>query len=357
MATEDSNAVTAPYAHAHPGRVHPPARPGYGKRTAPGQLPRSADDFTHLPRREASIAGYLDRLPDGADISVKTLAKVLPDYGQCALGTALRRLSEAGHLRRITELRDGSGSPRWVTRTHFSRTPRPDSWWAALTSGDVPISSGDVPTESAAAQAPRVPTPPREPEPPNEPEPPPAPQPHKPPQPHGSPHPHRSSHPRRAPHTAHPRTPAYAALAALGRTDPRMTLSAADCAALEPLAAEWLARGATPDHLAQALTAGLPPVVHHPAKLAHSRLTTKLPPEPQPAPEPPPFHDGAPPRPRFMECTLCRAPGLPQALPGGLCPDCRNEPRPTPRGLSPTAVHAHAQRLREATRATERSHA
>jgi hypothetical protein len=54
------------------------ANPGYGKRAASGQLPRTNYDFAHLPPREAAIAAYLDRLPDGADISVKTLAKQLP---------------------------------------------------------------------------------------------------------------------------------------------------------------------------------------------------------------------------------------------------------------------------------------
>lgn len=53
-------------AHASP---HPMANPGYGKRSAPDQRPRTAHDFAHLPPREAAIAAYLDRLPDGADIS------------------------------------------------------------------------------------------------------------------------------------------------------------------------------------------------------------------------------------------------------------------------------------------------
>lgn len=78
-----------------PPPPHPMANPGYGKRAASGQLPRTGRDFAHLPPREASIAAYIDRLPEGADISVKTLAKVLP-YGQCALRTALNRLQDAG---------------------------------------------------------------------------------------------------------------------------------------------------------------------------------------------------------------------------------------------------------------------
>jgi hypothetical protein len=42
----------------------------YGKRSTPDQRPRPAHDFAHLPPREAAIAAYLDRLPDGADISL-----------------------------------------------------------------------------------------------------------------------------------------------------------------------------------------------------------------------------------------------------------------------------------------------
>src|SRR2546423_1840526 len=98
MADAKPSATFLP-AHASP---HPMANPGYGKRSAPDQLPRTAPDFAPPPPREAAIAAYLDRLPDGADISVKTLAKTL-DYGQCALRTALNNLQRAGHLRRGRE--------------------------------------------------------------------------------------------------------------------------------------------------------------------------------------------------------------------------------------------------------------
>ncbi|MEU6817586.1 hypothetical protein [Streptomyces sp. NPDC046860] len=111
------------------------ANPGYGKRTAPDQLPRGNHDFTHLPPREAAIAAYIDRLPEGADISVKTLAKTLP-YGQCALRTALNRLQNAGHLRRGRERLESEGTgTRWITRSWFSRTARDDAWWAAFARG------------------------------------------------------------------------------------------------------------------------------------------------------------------------------------------------------------------------------
>ncbi|MEC4020065.1 hypothetical protein [Streptomyces sp. H27-D2] len=143
-----------------------------------------------------------------------------------------------------------------------------------------------------------------------------------------------------------PRTGAYDVLAGLGRTDPRMTLSAADCAALEELAGLWLARGATEVQVVHALTAGLPPQVHHPAALARTRLTAKLPPETAPVPV------AARPALRVLECTVCRDPGHPEALPGGICGKCRGEapPERAPAGLSPAEVRARVLLLRAAAR-------
>lgn len=212
-------------AHASP---HPMANPGYGKRSAPDQRPRAAHDFAHLPPREAAIAAYLDRLPDGTDISVKTLAKQLP-YGQCALGTALNRLQRAGHLRRGREkLAADSGSAHWITRSWWSGTARDDDWWAAFTRGDVPEDTPLPPTRSRA----------------------------------------------------------HILLAALGRETPSLSLSAAECAALAPLMGEWFARGASEEVVRHALTSGLPTPVHHPAALLRRRLTDKLPPQ-APTPHPP----------------------------------------------------------------------
>ncbi|MFG2209204.1 hypothetical protein [Streptomyces sp. NPDC048638] len=267
------------------------------------------------------MAAYLDRLPDGADISVKTLAKVLPTYGQCALRTALRRLSEAGHLRRITETLTGDGgSPVWVTRTYFSRTARGDAWWAAFRAGNVPEPASPAP----------------------------APQEHEPPPPQ-HPHPHGNAH-----NHAHSHSRAYDLLASLGRAEPRMTLSAADCAALEALAEEWLTRGATPDHLLRALTAGLPPEgVHHPGHFARARLLAKMPP---PAPQAPSDAGPPPPRPplRILECTVCRTPGRPEALPGSICAPCRGQSPPATRHQATAdAVRARVRALRHAARAPE----
>ncbi|MEU1801087.1 hypothetical protein [Streptomyces sp. NPDC019937] len=289
MAAADFSVAPCPSAH-------PLANPGYGKRSAPGQSPRRADDFAHLPRREASIAAYIDRLPDGAAMDAKTLAKCLPEYGQMACATALRRLSEAGHLRRVREHHITEDGARWVTRTFFSRTARGEEWWEAFVRGD------DTPEPRPAAV--------------------------------------------RTTPAAPARAPAYDALASLGRTDPRMTLSALDCARLEPLAATWLARDADPVRLVQALTAGLPVQVHSPAALARTRLEAKLPPEPVPEPEPEPRAEIT--VSRLLECTDCGRPGPPAALPGGLCRPCRGETAAAPPGG--IDVHTWAERLRAAAR-------
>ncbi|MBT2525445.1 hypothetical protein J7E91_08360 [Streptomyces sp. ISL-99] len=296
MAASQLNAAPSPPAH-------PLANPGYGKRSAPEQLPRRESDFAHLPRREASIAAYIDRLPDGSDISVKMLAKVLPDYGQCAVRTSLRRLSEAGHLRlgRETVTDEATGSRRWVTRTFFSRTARDDAWWAAF-QGQGQGSSGT--TTATPARQPSRPQPQQ-------------------------------------------RSRAYEILASVGRTKPQMSLSADDCVTLESLATDWLTRGATDAELRHALTAGLPAEVHRPAAIARTRLA-KLPPERASHPADLGAQGPAPTL-RVLECTECRAPARPEALSGGLCRVCRAEPPLPPRdGLPEADVRAHAAKIRAA---------
>ncbi|MDB1086059.1 hypothetical protein PJ985_00485 [Streptomyces sp. ACA25] len=308
---------------------------GYGKRSAPGQAPSGRADFAGLRPRDAAIAGYVDRLPDGADISIKTLAAQLP-HGQMAIGTSLKRLSAAGHLRRVSERLEESA--QWVTRTYFTRTPRSDCWWAAFLSGE-----GTAGPEVTAREAERPP-------------PPPLPRSRGPAGSGAATHGHaarlpaqrgpdRPAVPRGRPVAAErggadrsagdavaavgpsrpERSRAYRVLAGLGEADPRMTLSAADCAALERLAEEWLRRGSTEQQMRLALTAGLPPSVHSPRAMAERRLTDKVPPEPWREPEPSTRRVR-----RVVECTVCRAPGRPEALPGGLCPDCRGEPPPPP---------------------------
>ncbi|MFJ7996934.1 hypothetical protein ACIQ7D_07205 [Streptomyces sp. NPDC096310] len=314
---------------------HPMASAGYGKRSVAGQPAASASDFALLPEREGAIAGFIDRLPDGADISVKALAKVM-DYGQCALRTALNFLERAGHLLRRRELAVGPGGGRWVTRTWFSRTARDDDSWGA------PVDAGESGTGAASVAAP-APAPGREPV--------------------SAPAPARTHAPAApAPARTHaPAAPApapvavpgarvgrsrgYLLLASVGRRCPALSLSAADCAALEPLAAEWFVRGAGEEDVLRALTDGLPVPVHHPAGLVRSRLTAKLPPEPVDMPVV--SHRVAP---AVVECGTCRAPARPAALVDGECGACRGAPAPVrhPAALPPDQVRARAAEVRNA---------
>ncbi|MFR9672904.1 hypothetical protein [Streptomyces sp. TR06-5] len=297
---------------AAPVAAHPMANPGYGKRSAPEQPPREAEDFAHLPAREASLAALIDRLPEGAAMSAKALAAAHPRYGQAACLTALRRLSEAGHLRRAREhvvLADGA---RWVTRTYFSRTPRDDAWWAAVLAGRTPE---PAPCADTAVTVPhsRAKQPPK---------------------------------PRRP-----ARSPAYEALADLCHRDPRLTLSAADCEALEQLAAEWLGRDPSEARFVRALAAGLPPEVHSVRGLLQRRLRDKMPPERRPAPSP----AVAPAALRMVECTVCGTPGRPHHLPGGVCADCGGDGRPSARSHDWPAEAMMTARVEEMRRAVRDS--
>lgn len=154
MATEHpSPALPAPAS----SRPYAKARPGYGKRTASGQRAPQADDFALMPDRERYIAGYVDRLPDGAAMDIKSLAKHLPLYGQMAVSSALKALGVAGHLRRVRCLAGERDQVRWVSRTYWSRTARDNEWWDAFLT-----TQGSVPAPEATP-APRRPTPGRRP--------------------------------------------------------------------------------------------------------------------------------------------------------------------------------------------------
>ncbi|MEV7871074.1 hypothetical protein AB0P17_34390, partial [Streptomyces sp. NPDC088124] len=243
------------------------------------------------------------------------------DYGQCALRTALNFLERAGHLLRRRELVVGPGGGRWVTRTWFSRTARSDDAWGAPADADEPATGaatvaapdqvrGREPVSapvSARTQAPAAPAP--------------------------------------APGARVGRSRGYLLLASVGRRCPALSLSAADCTALEPLAAEWFVRGACEEDVLRALTDGLPVPVHHPAGLVRSRLTAKLPPEPVGVPVVPDRAAVA-----VVECGTCRAPARPAALVDGECGACRGVPAPVrhPAPLLPDRVRIRAAEVRSA---------
>ncbi|MEW2176826.1 MarR family transcriptional regulator [Streptomyces sp. NPDC005406] len=311
MATEKlSPALRAPAV----SRPYAKANPSYGKRTVSEQRPAGGADFALLPERERYVAGYVDRLPDGSAMDIKSLAKALPLYGQMAVGSALRALSTAGHLRRVRcQVVDADSQSRWVTRTFWSRTARDSEWWNAFAhAGAAPLPRSVAPSNEPAPE--EVRTGQAEPvRPPERPQPAPAPAPPATPL-----VPQQRSVTEGSP--AAP-SPAYLALAQLGRREPRLTLSAADCTVLEELASAWLDRGVNTDYLTQALTAGLPGQVDSPVGFVRRRLIDKVPPAlPVAASHRVPDN---PVRRLMMECTECGAPGPPEALPDGLCRACR----------------------------------
>ncbi|MFI0873359.1 MarR family transcriptional regulator [Streptomyces parvus] len=315
--------------------AYPMAKPGYGKRSAPGQQPRTRNDFALLPTRERYVAGFVDHLPDGAEMSVKQLAKQLPLYGQQAISTVLNALSVAGHLRRVRCSVGAGDETRWVFRTFWSRTARDNEWWntylatetAARTAAPAATAEAPASPDLAAPAEPPAPTP----------------VPHQ-----RTPHQVLDAEPTPPAPEAGP-SPAYLALARLGRDDHRLGLSADDCTTLEPLAAKWLDRGVTTDYLTSTLTAGLPAQVDSPVGLIRRRLIDKLPPH-LPATPSTAANTPTPTRRLLAECTDCGRPGPPEALPDGLCHPCHTTHtaggRPSPDPTQIAAVKAHMANLR-----------
>ncbi|OCC09043.1 hypothetical protein A3Q37_05064 [Streptomyces sp. PTY087I2] len=136
------------------------AKPGYGKRSAPGQQPRTRDDFAPLPTRERYVAGFIDHLPDGASMTIKQLAKQLPLYGQQAVSTSLNALSVAGHLRRVQCPVGVGDEVRWVFRTFWSRTARDNEWWNTYLATETAAQTAAPAAAPEAADSDTAPPPP-----------------------------------------------------------------------------------------------------------------------------------------------------------------------------------------------------
>ncbi|WP_435240284.1 hypothetical protein, partial [Streptomyces sp. YPW6] len=234
----------------------------------------------------------------------------LPLYGQQAIGTSLNALSVAGHLRRVRCPVGTGDETRWAFRTFWSRTARDNAWWTTYLATETAVRTAtpaQPPAPTAAPEAPTSPAPAAPPQPPapttaaeapaTDATPPPPWAPSEEPPPPGQPGspaaeqglaptvvPHQRTPPRGSDAEPAPPTrgavpsPAYLALARLGRADHRLGLSAHDCAALEPLVAPWFNRGVTTDYLTNALTAGLPAQIDSPVGLIRRRLIDKIPP-------------------------------------------------------------------------------
>ncbi|WP_431042266.1 helix-turn-helix domain-containing protein [Streptomyces sp. P1-3] len=248
-----------------------------------------------------SLGVRLLALPDGADISIKTLARRVGGAGQKRVADALHELEAEGYLRRERAQLEGG---RWITRTwvydqpvgHPRRTepPPPTQQPTARPVEPEVVVAGDgddVDMEPGLRAA------------------------------------------------------AEEVLRGLVHSAPCLLLSAREVRRLATAAALWLQRGVSGGELVAALTTGLPQRVHHPAGLLGRRLIDKLP-DPRPAPQSPPA--------RLRECAGCGRPGRAGALAGGRCASCR--------GIEPGAdgdcgsvaeeyVRARVTELRELSRA------
>ncbi|WP_228978808.1 helix-turn-helix domain-containing protein [Streptomyces sp. DH12] len=227
------------------------------------------------------LAVHIQSLPDGARISIKTLADRFPE-SEARIAAALRELEAHRYLER-TRVRLPGG--RLVTRT---------------VAYDAPGAAAAPRTPPAAEPAPR-------------PEDRPAPEPVTVRPPSAPPRP-----PLPQPQAAGPERHRVAAdlLAGLRRDDPRLLLGEDDVRRLAPTVAAWLERDAHPDAVRHALTAALPDRLRQPAGLLAHRLTALLPP-PLPAAAPTSTRDP------FQTCDACdRAFRAPEP---GHCRDCRSD--------------------------------
>lgn len=209
---------------------------------------RHTGNFTILANRLAQrsgsavtvgVAAYLLSLPDGTPVTAKALCAHF-DEGDITIRRALRELEAEGWLERRIE-RSARGT--LTTRTFVYDQPgaRADA---------APVLAAVPPPVLAAV-----------------------------PEPVPAPEPEEVRGAEREPVPPAPSTQAAGVLGALRRRDPRLALSEREVARLGPAVDEWFARGAWPDEIAEALTAGLPDRLSgRPAGLIAYRLRELLPP-------------------------------------------------------------------------------
>ncbi|MFD7920698.1 helix-turn-helix domain-containing protein [Streptomyces sp. NPDC059740] len=385
----NQNPSVPPHAQSAVGGNTPPARGNPRPRRRPADHRATAhpagvthDNTRHTARftvvgnhlaqhRELSLlaiglAVHIQSLPTGARVDIRSLAERFAE-GRVRIAAGLRELEAHGYLRRV---RERTPAGLIVTRTvscnqpdaAHRRTPAPPA-------RDVPARTA-APADPAAARHGRIPKPSRgaglprktgsdghtaaspahvsaSPRPP-------VPRSSDVSPPHAAASPpqsaaadrqqglvkqHRPLPPVPQPTRSSPSVlqPAVGLLAALHREDARLLLSACETVHLAPGVAAWLEREVSPEAVAHALTAGLPPEgLRRPAALLAHRLAARLPP-------PPPFRvPYAPPPARYP---LHNCDGCDRAFRGrepGRCGDCRSSadvpvPVPSGSGFQPSA--------------------
>lgn len=231
------------------------------------------------------VGTHILSLPEGAAVDIRTLAARFPE-GRDRIAFALRELEAHGYVERV---RERTADGRVITRTYAHNAP------------------GAPEAPSAPGPQPMVEGPP-----------PPAPEPRE-PQP--LPEPVTEA----PPGEGHPA--ARSLLAALRRTDDRLTLPERDVRRLAPAVAAWFENGATAAAVHRTLTAALPSDLKNPAGLLAHRLRELLPPALPAGSEASPsdgLGGGRPPRPDPLQtCDGCDRAF--RARQPGRCRDCRRE--------------------------------
>ncbi|WP_405856316.1 hypothetical protein OG361_22915 [Streptomyces sp. NBC_00090] len=246
---------------------------------------RHTDRFTivgnHLaqhPSLSAVAIGlgvYIQSLPEGADVTVKTLTNRFTE-GEITVRRALNELVVEGYLERH---RVALGGGRFATRIVSYDKP---GCGLPARRAEVPVppdADADAESEPEAVQAVADPEP-----------------------------------------TALP-GPAADLLARLRTVDTRLLLPWREVLRLAPAVDEWLARAATPAQIVRTLTAALPPAhvpIHHPGRFLEYRLSALLPPPLSAGPPPPAVEAPAP----LITCGGCDR-AFRSHDPDASCADCR----------------------------------
>ncbi|WP_106962380.1 hypothetical protein [Streptomyces exfoliatus] len=250
---------------------------------------RHTDRFTiignHLaqhPTLSAVAIGlgvHIQSLPDGADVTVKTLTSRFPE-GEITIRRALNELVAEGYLERH---RVALGGGRFATRT---------------VSYDKPGCGTRQRRRAEPAQAPDPGPVPSQPEPvPSPPEP------------------------------ASPPGPAADLLARLRTVDSRLLLPWREVLRLAPAVEAWFDLAATPAQVTRTLTAALPPAhvpIHHPGRFLEYRLSALLPPRLPAGPPPSSVLEGPAP---LITCDGCDR-AFRSRDPEAVCVECRDEELP-----------------------------
>ncbi|MER5215755.1 hypothetical protein ABT063_35840 [Streptomyces sp. NPDC002838] len=213
---------------------------------------RAFSVFSNALLRDRSISWcavgvltYLLSLPNEARVTIRTLADQRKE-GRARIAAALHELEESRYLRRVVHKSRETGQLFTVYEVfdtpYEDEPPTGESQEAQnLASGESEVApSGDLPSgEKTGEQEP--PSPPPEPAP--------------------------------SERTAL----AAKLLGSLGRTEPRLTLGAAEALRLAPLVEEWWEAGASSAQIRAALTDGLPRRLYSAAAIVENRLRRKRP--------------------------------------------------------------------------------